>query len=137
MIDSYAFSGCTKLENLKISEGVKKISSSAFSGCTSLVNVVIPDSVITLGAWAFNGCNSLTSVVIGNGITSIDTGTFQACTNLNTVYFAGDKIDWAAIIVGSSNTSLTGATLYYYSETQPTDSGNYWHYDANSNPIAW
>ena len=29
------------------------------------------------------------------------------------------------------------ATVYYYSEEEPTVEGNYWHYDENGNPAIW
>jgi hypothetical protein len=33
---------------------------------------------------------------------------------------------------------LTSAKRYYYSETQPTAEGNYWHYDTDGvTPVVW
>jgi hypothetical protein len=33
---------------------------------------------------------------------------------------------------------LTSATRYYYSESQPTDEGNYWHYSTDGvTPVVW
>ena len=28
-------------------------------------------------------------------------------------------------------------TVYFYSEVQPTGVGNFWHYDADGNPVVW
>jgi hypothetical protein len=51
------------------------------------------------------------------------------------VYYTGTAETWAGIEIGSWNYELTGATLYYYSETAPTEAGNYWHYvDGVSTP---
>ena len=33
---------------------------------------------------------------------------------------------------------IKSATIYYYSEQQPTSEGNYWHYDTDGKtPIVW
>ena len=35
------------------------------------------------------------------------------------------------------NNELTNATRYYYSDSQPTEEGNYWHYDENGEVTVW
>ena len=97
-----------------ISNGVTTIENYAFAYCTSLTSVVIPDSVTTIGELAFRSCNSL-----------------------NAVYYKGTAKEWGNIRIEYDNGSLTSATLYYYSETQPTVSGNYWHYDENGEIAVW
>ena len=42
-----------------------------------------------------------------------------------------------SISIGDYNGNLTGATRYYYSETVPTTSGNYWHYGDDGVPTPW
>ena len=69
-----------------------------------------------------------TDLVLPNGITDINQSAFENCTSLTTVYYSGTAQDWAKISISSYNTSLTNATRYYYSESAPTKSGNYWHY---------
>ena len=62
---------------------------------------------------------------------------FEACNELQRVYYKGTKSDWSKIYVGPDNTKLTDATRYY-SETKPTDQGNYWHYDTDGvTPVIW
>ena len=100
--------------------------------------MVIPASVTSIGAWAFYNCESLTSVVIPNSVTSIGEGAFCSCSSLTEVYYKGTADGWKNItIIGSSNNKLTDATRYYYSESEPTSSGNYWHYDENGNVVVW
>jgi hypothetical protein len=43
---------------------------------------------------------------------------------------------WKGIEIDSNNSKLTSATLYYYSETTPAESGNYWHY-VDGVPTPW
>ena len=96
--------------------------------CSSLTSVVIPDSVTTIGSSAFDSCSSLTSIVIPDSVTSIAYGAFFFCDSLTELYYKGTESDWEKVSIGDYNTELTNATRYYYSETEPTVSGNYWHY---------
>ena len=71
----------------------------------------------------------MTSVVMGNGVTSIGEDAFYWCNSLTSVYYKGTASEWNQILIdSSSNSDLTDATKYYYSETEPTKEGNYWHY---------
>ena len=98
---------------------------------------MIPDSVTSIGDEAFFVCYSLSSVTIGNSVTSIGENAFYYCLSLNIVYYNGTAEEWSGIsIIGSWNYNLTGATRYYYSETEPTTSGNYWHY-VGGVPTPW
>jgi hypothetical protein len=53
------------------------------------------------------------------------------------VYYKGTAEEWDMINIGGSNDYLTNATRYYYSETQPTAEGNWWHYDENGEIVVW
>ena len=66
-------------------EAKTSIGSYAFSGCTSIKEIVLSDDITSLGTYAFNGCTSLESVKIGNGIKTISERAFYGCTNLTNV----------------------------------------------------
>jgi hypothetical protein len=76
---------------------------------------------------------------MGNGVTSIGANAFLGCSGLKNLYYCGTSADWDNIGIGRINTSrLNSATIYYYSESQPTDEGNYWHYDTDGvTPVVW
>ncbi|MBR6688176.1 MAG: leucine-rich repeat domain-containing protein, partial [Clostridia bacterium] len=97
-------------------------------GCDSLTSVIIGDSVTSIGDGAFWNCYSLTSIVISDSVTSIGEKAFYGCSGLNKVYYKGNSTEWGNITVDGNNTPLSKATRYYYSESQPTESGNFWHY---------
>ena len=54
-----AFSGCSLLTSINISNSVTSIGEDAFYNCSSLISIVIPDSVTSIGNNAFYGCSSL------------------------------------------------------------------------------
>ena len=85
IINSAAFSNCTRLTSVTISDGVTTIGSNAFYACNRLTNVTIPDSVTNLGNYAFSECEKLASVKIGNGVKSIGSYAFSDCRNLTSV----------------------------------------------------
>ena len=53
------------------------------------------------------------------------------------MYYAGKEDEWNNITIESMDDVLTSATIYYYSETEPIEDGNYWHYDSERNVIVW
>ena len=78
-----------------------------------------------------------TSITIPESVDYIDSYAFYSCNNLTTVYYGGTASSWDNVYVNVYNASLTNATRYYYSETAPSTSGNYWHYDQNGLPVKW
>lgn len=109
-------------------------------GTAKATDIVITDvynglPITSIGDPAFRDDN-LTSVTIPDSVTSIGYSAFD-CDNLAKVYYKGTAIEWNNITIGSYNTHLTNATRYYYSESNPTTSGNYWHYDENGDVVEW
>ena len=62
-IAGHAFSGCSGLTSIMISNSVTSIGSSAFQGCSGLTSINIPNSVKSIGSQAFFDCKSLTKVI--------------------------------------------------------------------------
>ncbi|MCM1195201.1 MAG: leucine-rich repeat domain-containing protein, partial [Firmicutes bacterium] len=116
---------------LAIPNTVAEIKHLAFYGCTSITSVIIPDSVQSISNAAFEGCSNLISITIPDSVQTIGYRAFHYCSNLSKVYYEGSSDDWDKIEVGNYNGSLTSATRYYYSESEPTEEGNFWHYDTD------
>ena len=135
-IGDYEFEYCSSLTSITIPDSVTSIGNSAFYGCSSLTSITTPDSITSIGDEAFSGCSSLTSITISDSVTSICRAAFYGCSSLTNVYYAATAIDWRWISIDDDNDYLTYATRYYYSETQPMEVGNYWHY-VDGVPTVW
>ncbi|MBE6629113.1 MAG: leucine-rich repeat domain-containing protein [Ruminococcaceae bacterium] len=136
-IGNSAFYKCDSLTSITIPDSVTSIGNSAFFYCSNLTSITIPDSVTSIGNSAFFYCSNLTSITIPDSVTSIGTSAFRGCARLDSIYYTGTAEDWGGISIGSSNTEFKDATIYYYSEAQPTDNTNqYWHY-VDGVPTLW
>ena len=91
----------------------------------------------TLPQATYRACDSLTSVTIPDSVTSIGYMAFYYCDSLSTVYYKGTAEEWSSIGIGSWNSKLINATRYYYSKTEPTTQGNFWHYNAEGEIVLW
>lgn len=80
-IQARAFSKCTSLKNIVISEGIKEIENEVFSGCNSLESISIPNSVKKLDNFLFKGCSSLERVSFSDSI-KFGYGIFSGCKAL-------------------------------------------------------
>lgn len=106
-IENGAFSNCTSLTSVKLSDALAAIGDGAFYRCLDLASITIPSSTKSIGDNAFGECKSLTeislpeglreiknnafnqsgltSVVIPQSITRIEDGVFSRCDNLRKV----------------------------------------------------
>ena len=110
-------------------EPYDNISASGFEKFENLEAVILPASIKTVGKKAFDNCPKLTAI-----------------------YFFGTDVEWQEVeLVGVEEktvdeekyetvtiieNALTKCTVYFYSETEPTDSGFYWHY-VDGVPAVW
>ena len=116
---------------------MQSIGVDAFAFCDGLTSVTIPNSVTSIGEVAFAYCNSLTSIIIPESVTSIGDMAFADCNTLEAVYYRGTATQWQAVTIGS-DPFVSTTTVYYYSETQPTEAGNWWHFDTDGvTPVKW
>jgi hypothetical protein len=74
------------LEKIKIPNKVTTIPQLLFFGCTKLNEVVLSENTVTIDQDAFQNCKSLTEITIPDSIEVIDNTAFEGCENLVTVY---------------------------------------------------
>ena len=130
-----AFKNCVSLESFTVGEKVTLIEQATFEGCASLAAIVIPDAVTEIHSSAFKGCKNLETVILGTGIRRLGDNVFQGCDELNMVYYRGTQEDWAQVELSEKSLN-ENITIYFYSETKPTEPGNYWRY-VDGIPTPW
>lgn len=130
-IDSMAFTG-SYMRSVEIPDTITKIASSAFKMCAYLSEVRLPDNIEEIGENAFSGCNALKAIILTQNVKSIGKDAFSSDVK---IYFASDRDSFSTI--NYSTTDAWVSSLYFYSETQPIEDGNYWHYDANGEIVEW
>lgn len=112
-----------------------------FYPAPSATDVIIPETVSGIGpvvaigndAFADSGIVSITIPVC---VETIEESAFKNCTELTSVYYCGSELEWSLICVDINNDQLLSADRYYYSEEQPAESGNFWHY-VDGVPTPW
>lgn len=89
-----AFSGCTKLTSVTMTEGVatvggfgsqKEDEESQNTACSGLTSINIPNGTTTIGSAAFRWCSGLTSVTIPSTVTKINSHALYGCISLTSV----------------------------------------------------
>lgn len=161
-IGDYVFDGCTKLASIMFEENcaLTTIGLSAFRDCTSLTTITIPKTVTTIGYYVFYNCTnlatvtfeedcaitkigidtfynctSLTTIELPSSVTSLGNSVFYKCNNLEKIFYGGTASDLNEI---SGVDNINSSLVYYYSETKPTETGNYWHYETDGKtPAIW
>lgn len=133
-IGSFAFYYFTVTE-INIPETITNIGEFAFA-FTGITEIIIPEGIETIDYGTFSNCTNLTQIVIPNSVDLIGIEAFKDCSALQKVYFYGTQDEWTSIEKRAGNSVLTSATIYYYSDNEPTTTGNYWHYE-NGAPTTW
>ena len=135
---------------------VTAIGSMAFAFNLFVKRVIIPDCVTKIGFNAFLS-TPIVLLVIGSGVKELGGNILMNTKALSEVYYRGTKEQWqqiAGVFSPASqpsedkpsedeinfgmggNYDLIKKTIYFYSETQPTEEGNYWHY-VDGIPTPW
>ena len=109
-IGDYAFSGCSKLQDIYITDiaawcnisGLKYLMDYGSSNKKFYLNdefvttLIIPDGVTTIPSYSFSGCSGLTSITIPDSVTSIGSYAFSSCGKLQDIYIT-DIAAWCNI----------------------------------------
>ena len=90
------------------------INSYAFYGCSTIENVYLSENTTTIGYYAFYNCVGLTNIKLPNSISSVGNAAFNYCKNLQDVYYNGDLETWSKIMFdsSSSNPMYYGSNFY-------------------------
>ena len=80
-----AFSYCSALCEISLSDSLESIGASAFSHATSLISITLPDSVEEMSHSVFAYCSSLESATLPSDLMEISDRTFLNCEALKTI----------------------------------------------------
>ncbi|MBR3617556.1 MAG: leucine-rich repeat domain-containing protein, partial [Acholeplasmatales bacterium] len=120
-----------------IPASVTKIGEGAFWNSTEL-KLIVFDKDCTLtelpnSAFGCLGYYDDLYVVLPTSLTLIDSDALYDYNATSYYLYYGTESDWQNVTVQNGYTY----EVYYYSETEPTTEGNYWHFDENGNPVVW
>ena len=67
---------------------------------------------------------------------------FSGCAALQAIFFAESEEAWEQILLtvdngGNGNEYFNNAKIYYYSESEPAASGDFWYYNDKNEPRCW
>jgi putative cell wall-binding protein/pimeloyl-ACP methyl ester carboxylesterase len=82
-IGNYAFSYCSGLTSISLSQGLTSIGNNAFQYCDSLTSINLTQGVTSIGNSAFYHCRGLTSISLP--VTSIGISAFSGCSGLTSI----------------------------------------------------
>ena len=88
--------------------------------------LILHPGVTYIGREAFAHCSNLNLVVLPNTISVIGLEAFSNCSSSMEIYYEGGEEEWNFIDSGT----VSRDSVYFYSEFEPLESGNYWHYEA-------
>ena len=102
---------------------------------TLITDLILTNDITKIGYCCFRTFNNLESILIPSSVTEIGFASFDGCDNLTKVFYEGDSTLFALIDI-DDDSYLNLDCIYYYSETQPTTTGKFWHYVDNK-PCIW
>ncbi len=136
-IGTSAFENCVNLGNVSIGDNVAHIGRNAFLNCTNLANITIPEETTSIGERAFWGCDNLEKIVFPSSLLNIGTNALGSrIFNVLSIYYAGTVEEWGNNITFENEFDNMNLITYFYSESQPTLEGGYWHFSGEF-PDVW
>ena len=89
-VSDEAFSGCSSLKNVYLSDSIKSLGASAFEFCGQLQSICLPQKIMTLRIYTFRGCSSLETVTMP-AVQHVWQDCFLDCTALKEIRYAGTE----------------------------------------------
>ncbi len=125
----------TNIEYCEVAEGCTELSNVMF-GYSTIGTIVLPESLEIIGSAVFADA-TITTLIMCNGIKNIAATAFYGAspTKIDTIYFKGAKEEYTQLWKPEFLPNIE--CVYFYSQTQPTKEGQYWHYDENGVPVKW
>ena len=131
-----SFENCDHLETIRLAEGMTTIPYRCFFDASELATIDIPEGVTIIEENAFTACTSLQTIILPSTLKTVEDSAFLD-SDLTVVFFKGTEEQFDEMEISGNNNELLSSKIYFYSESQPTESGSFWHYDKSNTPILW
>jgi hypothetical protein len=96
VIGMSAFSGCSNLVSVLLSNSLNRLDTSAFANCGKLALASLPDGLIIIGDGAFQYNSKINVSHIPKGVTNINGSAFRGCSSITSMTFEGKPLTIAS-----------------------------------------
>ena len=126
-ISIYAFKNCINLKKVTLPNTIRNIEAEAFYN-TGIEEIYLPNGIETVNGSSFTHSSSLRLIFIPSSVTNI-TDQFYGVADHFDVYYGGSVTEYTShnLTINSTQQGIE-IVVHFYSESEPTTTGNYWHY---------
>ena len=129
-IDNWAFQG-NEVYSVCLPSTLKTIGALAFEG-SKIGRINLPPSLETIDEQAFLGCTQLREIVIPASVTILERGAFAECRGNIYCEQTSQPSTWS-----QEWSDYFEGNIFWYRETLPLVTGNYWHYNEYGDIEIW
>ena len=125
---------CSSLEELQLPSTITRLCSTSpqeFAGC-GLKFLELPEGLTMVGGYDFDG-SKIERIIFPSTLSEIG-GDFFNGVPIKEVFFRGTKEQCIQDL--QDYLDEINVPIYYLSETEPTEEGNFWHY-VDGKPVIW
>ena len=160
IIHDLAFVDCKHITEISFPDSMKQFTFTAFAG-TGITSLVLPTNLEKYYLYCMDDSAAYVKgvgieyLIIKKDTALVDIIIMYLSPKLDTFYYEGTEEEWESVTVDTeyipfgftppsriekinANVSafMEKLTVYYYSETEPTEDGNFWHY-VDGVPAKW
>ncbi len=129
---------------LKVGDNVELLPQELFSSWDPMpssapniitVNITENSNLQEIGIACFQDCTYVYEMFLPKTLKRICSNAFDNCA-LRTIFYGGTALEWEEVVIEGGNESVHNSSIYFYSDSSPTDCGNYWRY-VDGVPTPW
>jgi len=128
------FKRCESLTEVQLHDGIEYLNADVFLKC-QIKEITLPKNLKGLGNGNFSQNYAIESIILPKYLEKLVANTFNYSYNLKSIFFEGTKERFDEIYANPKQ-EFAKAPLYFYSETEPTEEGPFWHY-VDGKPVIW